>query len=115
MENIVLRPYQEECVSLIDRAQSGKHLIAMATALGKTAIFSHIKRNGRVLILSHRDESVRQPEKFYDCPFGIEKADETSHGEEVVSASVQTLSRDARLQKFAPDEFDSIHGGASSI
>lgn len=108
MENIVLRPYQEECVDLIDRTETGSHLIAMATALGKTAVFSHIKRNGRVLILSHRDELVRQPEKFYDCPFGIEKAEETSHGEEVVSASVQTLSRDTRLQKFAPDEFDTV-------
>ena len=57
-----------------------------------------------MLILSHRDELVHQPEKYFDCSFGVEQGSETSHGEEVVSASVQSLVR--RLSKFKPDDFD---------
>ena len=57
-----------------------------------------------MLILSHRDELVHQPEKYFDCSFGVEQGAETSHGEEVVSASVQSLVR--RLHKFQPDDFD---------
>ena len=105
-KEIVLRPYQQECVDLINSTESGSHLIVLSTALGKTVIFSHIQRRGRVLILSHREELVHQPEKYYDCSFGVERAEETSHGEEVISASVQTLIH--RLDKFSPDDFDTI-------
>ena len=59
-----------------------------------------------MLILSHRDELVHQPEKYFDCSFGVEQGAETSHGEEVVSASVQSLVR--RLHKFKPDDFDIV-------
>ena len=101
-----LRDYQKECINLIDDLERGKVLVCMATGLGKTVVFSHIKRRGRVLIVSHREELVRQPTKYYDCPCGIEQGAEKSHGEEVVSASVQSLIR--RLDKFAPDDFDMI-------
>ena len=101
-----LRDYQKECVRVIDGMDKGSGLVSMATGLGKTVVFSHIKRKGRVLVLSHRDELVRQPIKYYDCKCGIEKAEETSHGEEVVLASVQSLIR--RLDKFSPYDFDTI-------
>ena len=54
------------------------------------------------------DELVRQPEKYFDCSFGIEKAEEHAGDEEVVSASVQSLSRPDRMKRFAPDAFDTI-------
>lgn len=103
-----LRDYQQECVNIINNLNSGAHLVHMATGLGKTVVFTSIERKGRVLILSHRDELVRQPIKYYDCPVGIEKAQDISHGEEVISASVQSLSRDSRLRKFKPGDFDTI-------
>lgn len=107
-----LRDYQAECINVLDgEGATGRHLVAVATGLGKSVIFSHIKRRGRTLILSHRDELVRQPEKYYigqPCSFGIEKAEDHSHGEDVVSASVQTLSRDSRLQEYGPDDFHTI-------
>ena len=59
-----------------------------------------------MLILSHRDELVHQPEKYFGCSFGVEQAEEISHGEEVISASVQSLVR--RLDKFKPDDFDIV-------
>lgn len=107
---IQLRDYQQECVDLINgKGKEGRHLIAMATGLGKTAVFSNIKRRGRTLILSHRDELVRQPEKYYEgSSFGVEKAEEYADGEDVVSASVQSLARDSRLSRYAPDAFHTV-------
>lgn len=103
---IELRPYQQECVDTIDSLENGSHLVSVATGLGKTVIFSQLKRRGRTLILSHRDELVHQPQKYYDCSFGVEQASEHSNGEEVISASVQSLVR--RLHNFSPNDFDMI-------
>ena len=103
-----LRPYQKECIEVIDNSKEGRHLIALATGLGKTYIFTHIARKGRTLILSHRDELVRQPERYYNCTFGVEKSTEYSTDEEVVSASVQTLKNENRLKRFKRDEFYTI-------
>lgn len=103
---IKLRPYQQECVNIINKIEKGGHLVAMATGLGKTVIFSQLERRGRTLILSHRDELVHQPQKYFDCSFGVEQAAEHSDGEEVISASVQSLVR--RLPSFSPDDFDMI-------
>ena len=101
-----LRPYQQECVNAIDNMQKGTALVSMATGLGKTVVFSHIKRRGKVLIISHREELVHQPIKYSDCSCGVEQGNEHSNGEEVVSASVQSLIK--RLDKFSADYFDMI-------
>lgn len=104
---ITLRPYQQECVDIIGQQQPGAYLAQMATGLGKTVTFSQIPRRGRMLILSHREELVQQPLKYFDCMTGVEMATEkASPWAEVVSASVQSLVR--RLQRFTPDEFDII-------
>lgn len=102
---IKLRPYQQECIDAIPAA--GSYLIQMATGLGKTVTFSRIPRRGRMLILSHREELVRQPLKYFDCITGVEMAGEqASPWAEVVSASVQSLAR--RLERYSPDAFDVI-------
>lgn len=102
-----LREYQKDCIREIESRPPGAYLIQMATGMGKTVTFASIPRKGRMLILSHREELVRQPLKYFDCMTGVEMAGETSplHAE-VVSASVQSLVR--RLDKFAPDDFDII-------
>lgn len=105
---LVLRDYQEECIEEIVRRGAGRHLVHMATGLGKTVTFSSIPRTGRTLILSHRMELVEQPRKYYDCSFGVEAAERYATDEEVVSASVQTLRLDKRLHRFSPGEFDTI-------
>lgn len=106
----VLRDYQKECIEAIDNAGEGHYLVAMATGLGKTAIFTHLDNPGRTLILSHRDELVRQPEKYYSGrkTYGVEKADEHAGNEDVVSASVQSLQQDKRLEAYPADAFDTI-------
>jgi len=105
MSNITLRPYQRECIRSIP--EEGRYLIQMATGLGKTVTFSRIPRRGRMLILSHREELVRQPLKYFDCLTGVEMAGATTFGtEEVISASVQSIAR--RLDRFSPDAFDIV-------
>ena len=101
-----LRPYQQECVGTLNAIDSGSHLVAMATGLGKTVVMPFIKSRGRVLILSHREELVNQPVKYFNVPVGFEQAKRHSDGEEIVCASVQSLVR--RLKHFSPDDFDVI-------
>lgn len=102
-----LRDYQKECIDIIEAKAPGAYLCQMPTGCGKTATFTHIPRNGgRVLVLAHREELVRQPARYYDCPVGFEIAKERSHGEDVVIASVQSLVN--RLDRFSYDEFDKI-------
>ena len=102
---ITLRPYQQECIRSIP--ERGAYLIQLATGLGKTVIFTQMPRRGRMLILSHREELVRQPLKYFDCKTGVEMAGEHAPADaEVVSASVQSLAR--RLERYAPDAFDVV-------
>lgn len=104
--DLKLRDYQEEVLKIIDNLEPGAYLIQMATGLGKTVTFTNIKRKGRVLVLAHREELITQPVKYYNCPVGIEMASNHSNGEEVVIASVMSLTH--RLEKFKPNEFDMI-------
>lgn len=102
-----LRDYQQECVDIINNLPPGAYLAQMATGLGKTATFTNIPRKGRILILSHREELVKQPLKYFSCSTGIEMAGYSSNGmEEVVSASVQSIAR--RLKNYSPNDFDMI-------
>lgn len=103
---IKLRDYQEEVLEIIDNLDPGSYLIQMATGLGKTATFTNIKRKGRVLVLAHREELITQPVKYYNCSVGIEMGNQYSNREEVVIASVMSLTH--RLEKFNTDDFDMI-------
>lgn len=99
-----LRDYQKSCIQSIEAQPPGAYLVQMATGLGKTVTLASLPRHGdRMLILSHREELVEQPRKYFDCPCGVERAGRRSNGEEVVSASVQSLLR--RLERFRPDDF----------
>lgn len=55
--NLTPRDYQKEAIDSVP--EKGRVLLVLATGLGKTVIFSQIRRYGRTLILSHRDELVR--------------------------------------------------------
>ena len=104
-----LRDYQKECIEIVDNLPDGSRtIVCLATGLGKTVTASRFKSKGRVLWLSHRDELVYQPKRYYNTSFGIEKGKDTSDKERVVSASVQSLANDNRLKKFKPTDFDII-------
>lgn len=101
-----LRDYQQECIDILDKKGAGRWLVQMPTGTGKTVTFANMKRQGRMLIISHREELVRQPLKYFTCSTGVEMAKEKSNGEEVISASVQTLAR--RYERFSKKDFDVI-------
>ena len=114
-----LRDYQKECIAAIEAQPPGAYLIQMPTGSGKTATFTSIPRKGKVLILSHREELVRQPLRYYNCKTGVEMAGETAGPDcEVVSASVMSMAK--CLERFDPKEFDTIivdechHSGAAT-
>lgn len=101
-----LRDYQKDCIQTIEAQPPGAYLVQMATGLGKTVTFANLPRHGeRMLILSHREELVEQPRKYFPfpCTYGVERAQCRSDGEEVVSASVQSIVR--RLDRFDPEDF----------
>lgn len=101
-----LRKYQEKTIEIIKNKKNGNYLVQMATGLGKTVTFSRIPFKKRMLIISHRQELVFQPQKYFSCSYGIEQGKYTSNGEKVVSACIQSLHK--RLDKFNRDDFDYI-------
>lgn len=116
----MLRDYQLDALSAI-REHLGQHrstLVESATGTGKTEIFLHLANqwNGRVIILAHRDELIRQPAKRYKKMFGeevgiekgMERVQESGHFLDrfkVIVSSVQTMCRPNRMAKFNPADF----------
>jgi ATP-dependent helicase IRC3 len=107
-----LRDYQHEALAAIDGAWASglrRLLLALPTGTGKTVIFAEcIRRNaGRSLVLVHTDELVRQAlDKLALAGVtnvGVVKAERNEHDRPVLVASVQTLSRDARLAQVSRD------------
>ena len=115
-----LRPYQKEAIKAIKQGwnEHQKELLVLPTGTGKTVVFSQIahdeSKNGRVLIMAHRDELIEQARAKYTSLTGDatakEKASDTCIGssERVVVGSVQTMQRDRRLSRFSHDYFDTI-------
>jgi superfamily II DNA or RNA helicase len=93
----------------------------MPTGTGKTVLFGHVAHrwnNGRVLVIAHRDELIRQAEsklqQITQEQIGIEKADERADGAgyimpfHIVVASIQSISRPKRLERYKPNAFGLI-------
>lgn len=117
---IVLRDYQEKCLVKIREAWAvyTRIMVALATGLGKTVIFSHVaqeevNRGGKVLILAHTDELLEQAIDKLHRATGIhaekEKADErASPYAAVVVGSIQSLAREDRLRGYADNHFSLV-------
>lgn len=117
-----LRDYQEQAVEAVFAEWANgrpKTLLVCPTGTGKTVIFSEIVRRivaagKRVLVLAHREELLNQAaekiETLTGCMTALEKGTQTSlHSMAPITiASVQTLSRESRLQAFEPDHFDTV-------
>jgi len=114
---IELRPYQNECISAIETAENdgiNRQLVALPTGTGKTIIFTTVakNRNGRTLILAHRDELIQQAVDkltmvWDNVNVGVVKAERNEIDKQVVVGSVQTVSRENRLEQL-PTDFDFI-------
>jgi superfamily II DNA or RNA helicase len=109
-----LRVYQREAVAAVLAALVTHRgvLFVAPTGSGKTTIFTAIaearRPHGRILVLAHREELLRQAAarigEHTALSVGVEMAEARAGLDaDVVVASVQTLSRPARLARFAPD------------
>lgn len=123
-----LRPYQQECVAAVMKKfeASRSTLMVLATGTGKTVISAHIAdamlAKGRVLVLAHRDELIRQAADKFQRVTGhlpaIEKADEfvneeDLHGKsQIIISSFQTQNSGTgdrkRMMRFNPKEFSMV-------
>lgn len=108
-----LRDYQQDTVDKMLRYEGRAALCVLGTGLGKTRIFTDFIRreveqnDHHCLILSHREELVRQPLTYLsDLPCGIELAQQHARGQHVITASVQSLV--GRLDRYNPREIDTI-------
>lgn len=108
--NLALRPYQIESLNQVNKVyKEGKNrlLISLPTGVGKTIIFSHLVINtiGRSLVLAHRDELIEQAADkirmvFPSADIGIVKAERNQTDHQIIIASIQTLTRESRLEQL---------------
>ena len=117
-----LRPYQKEAVDAIEaewRKGTKRTLLVLPTGTGKTIVFCTIAKDcvmsgDRVLILAHRgellDQAADKMERSTGLKCSVEKAENSCIGEwyRVTVGSVQTLTREKRLNQFASDYFNTI-------
>lgn len=108
-----LRDYQQNTVDKMLCYDDRAALCVLGTGLGKTRIFTEFIRKDvtesdhHCLILSHREELVRQPLTYLtDLPCGIELAQQHARGQPIISASVQSLV--GRLNRYNPREINTI-------
>jgi superfamily II DNA or RNA helicase len=113
---ITLRPYQVDAINGVRKSwsQCDRSLGVAPTGSGKTIIFAHITEKrlsqGRVLILAHREELIDQAiDKLHQaCGLRAAKekaADRADLDADIVVASVQTLTRRTRRDRFPSDHF----------
>lgn len=121
-----LYPYQEQARSLTHDAWTRgikRALVVMPTGTGKTCVFTVIADDvvaagGRVLVLAHRESLIEQAvEKITawrpNLRVDIEMADKRVHMDglyppDVVVASVQSMCKPSRLERFAPWDFSHV-------
>jgi superfamily II DNA or RNA helicase len=117
-----LRPYQLEACSAIVKTwgTNRSHICVVATGGGKNMIAAGtssylLRSNGgaRILFLANRNELCQQPIEAFRAQTGIIPALEKACFKAPLSApivigSVQTLSRQARLERFPADHFTHI-------
>lgn len=112
-----LRPYQVEAISRIDEAVASgmrKPVLILPTGAGKTVTFVEyaLRRGGRTLVLAHKDDLLSQAAQKIlsakpDARIGVVKAEKNQMNAPFVVASIQTLSKQNRLDRMRRD-FDTI-------
>ena len=117
-----LRPYQEQAkAAIFSEWHKGnrKTLLVLPTGTGKTIVFAKVAeecvRSGeRVLIMAHRaellDQAADKIKKSTGLVCSVEKAEQSCLGSwyRIVVGSVQSLTREKRLQQFGKEHFDTI-------
>ncbi len=109
---------QEALQALAETRAAGNHagLVVLATGLGKTWLAAFDSANeayAKVLFVAHREEILHQARDTFrrirpEARLGFYKGQERDTGADVVFASIQTLGRNAHLERFARDAFDYV-------
>ena len=122
LEKYRLQPnsMQVEFVNNLDRIyKSGEDraLLASSTATGKTYASAFAMRElgfKRVLFLVHRNQIAKQAMKSYrkvfgkDVSMGLVSGKHQDYDKDFIFATIQTLSKEDTLNKYASDRFDAI-------
>lgn len=118
--NFELRPYQLKARDETLYAFRNRHkssLVVLPTGCGKTATMSAIaevvvKNGGKVLFLAHRTTLVNQGAKAIEQATGIPVGREIGKAElpkeSIIVSTVQTMSKDDKLEKYGPNYFGLI-------
>ena len=121
--SFALRDYQEEAISeVLAASERGikRQAVVMATGGGKTVIFSHLipllkgTKGNKTLVLAHTQELISQSrEKISKINPGLKVGVEmgkirSDENDDVIVASVSSLVRLNRFEKFNPDDFKTI-------
>lgn len=120
IKKMELRPYQKESVeSIFEEWKEHKStLIVQATGTGKTIVFAEVVKrlntlNKKILILAHRAELLEQTQNKLTL-FGIDSVLEKAENhadignDNIIVASIQSISKDNRLINYPHDYFDVI-------
>jgi superfamily II DNA or RNA helicase len=117
---VPLRPYQADCVKAVfDQFKTeSSTLVVMPTGTGKTLTFAGVVERwdtGRMLVVAHREELIRQNkdkiQRFTGIECDVEMADERAdqcgfyQRCPVICTSIQTMCRDSRHSRFKPEDF----------
>lgn len=106
---------QQEALRALEQTRQEGHraaLVVLATGLGKTWLSAFDSQNfRRVLFVAHREEILTQALATFRAirphdNLGRYTGGEKSPAAAVLFASIQTLSRQVHLDRFAKDEFD---------
>lgn len=114
--SISLRHYQSEAVENIINSFDGginKQLITLPTGSGKTIVMAALAKtlDKRTLLLAHREELIRQAEEKFklvwpEVEIGICMANQNEPDKQIVFGSVQSCSRDQRLERLKERGFE---------
>lgn len=104
--------------ALDDTRQEGyrRGLVVLATGLGKTwlSAFDAVQLGARrVLFVAHREEILYQAAETFlrikpNSRVGFYMGQQRDHAVDILCASVQTLGKEAHLERFSPAHFDYI-------
>jgi superfamily II DNA or RNA helicase len=125
-----LRPYQEAATAnaIAELEKHDSTIVILPTGCGKTVVFSHIAKHfsgtGRVMVLAHREELIRQAADKLGRVCGIipeiemasEWADKPSmyrrESSPFIVSSIQTQisgrNGAGRMSRFSPDDFSLV-------
>lgn len=118
-EGYSLRPYQSSAVDFVEEVMQQDNvnsaIVVRPTGTGKTIIFSaiiekEVESGGKVLVLAHRNKLLSQAHDKLMSSCGIDASYEGKDGgdERVVICSIQSMSKDNRLEKYGPEYFSMI-------